>query len=142
MDDYRGRIQKANLSDRIHFTGLMRNVDLAYQAADVHVAPSDFNEPFGQVIIEAKRAGLPSIIFPDGGMVELVEDGVDGTVCREKTEPELRRAIAWYLENPDAIAAQGAEAGSSLERLGVTRFAQEWQKVYEATSGGANRENV
>ena len=44
----------------------------------VHVCPSRWEEPYGLVAVEAKTVGIPSIIFPSGGLKELIEHGTNG----------------------------------------------------------------
>ena len=62
-------------------------------SADVHVAPSTYEEPFGLVVVEAKSAGVPSIVFPSGGMKHLINPETDGWVCHDKTSESLCQSL-------------------------------------------------
>lgn len=66
--------------------------------ADAHVAPSVYEEPFGLVAIEAKKVGIPSIIFPSGGLKDLIRTNVDGLVTRNKSATDLANAFRQMLE--------------------------------------------
>jgi glycosyltransferase involved in cell wall biosynthesis len=46
------------------------------------LAPVEWNEPFGLVLIEAMLSGCPVVAFPKGSIPELVEDGVTGFVAK------------------------------------------------------------
>ena len=79
------------------------------------------------------QAGVPSVIFPSGGLPELVAHGRDGFVCRARTAVALREGIEYYLDaEADALREAGAAARASLERLGITKdaFAEAWLDVY------------
>jgi len=45
------------------------------------LAPIDWNEPFGLVLIEAMMAGCPVVAYARGSVPELVEDGVTGFIA-------------------------------------------------------------
>ncbi len=65
-----------------HFTGYLYGDDLAaaFASADAFMFTGG-HETFGQVIQEAQASGLPVIIINQGGITDLVDDGVDGFVC-------------------------------------------------------------
>jgi glycosyltransferase involved in cell wall biosynthesis len=42
------------------------------------LAPIEWNEPFGLILIEAMLSGCPVVAFPRGSVRELVEDGLTG----------------------------------------------------------------
>ena len=97
------------------------------------VAPSIWEEPLGLVVMEAKQAGIPSIVFPSGGLPEMIEHGVDGYICADKTADALEEALRSYLDNPALSSLHGNAARNSLEKLGVEEFGRRWLSVYEAT---------
>jgi glycosyltransferase involved in cell wall biosynthesis len=45
------------------------------------LAPIEWNEPFGLVLIEAMLSGCPVVAFPRGSVPELVDEGVTGFVA-------------------------------------------------------------
>ncbi len=64
------------------------------------LAPLQWPEPFGLVLIEAMACGTPVIVFDRGAVREIVEDGVTGFVVADEAEagaalarvPQLSRA--------------------------------------------------
>jgi glycosyltransferase involved in cell wall biosynthesis len=81
------------------FTGYLYGDDLAYAfaSADAFMFTGG-HETFGQVVQEAMASGLPAIILNQGGITDLVEDGVNGFVCPPEPEAFARAAQA-LLEN-------------------------------------------
>ena len=127
------QVEALGLAERIRFLGYVEDVPDLLAAADVHVCPSVWEEPLSNTVVEAKKAGLPSVIFRSGGLPELVEHKRDGFVCCEKTAAALRVGIKHYLQAGLAATHEaGACARSSLERLGITEqaFADAWLAVY------------
>jgi len=118
------------LRERVTFAGEISYVPELLAACDVLIAPSVFQEPLSNVVPEAKAAGIPSIIFPRGGLPELIEDGVDGFVCPVATAEALADALRHYLADAGLARRHGVAALASLNRLGVNQFSERWLAVY------------
>jgi glycosyltransferase involved in cell wall biosynthesis len=50
------------------------------------LAPIEWNEPFGLILIEAMLTGCPVVAFPMGSTPELIEEGVTGFIARSREE--------------------------------------------------------
>ena len=57
-------VEAAGLRDRIRFLGYVNDVPGLLALADVHTAPSVWEEPLGNVAVEAKRGGRPQRRVP------------------------------------------------------------------------------
>ncbi|MCI0710104.1 MAG: glycosyltransferase family 1 protein [Chloroflexi bacterium] len=85
-----------------YFTGYLYGEELshAYASADVFVFPGP-NETFGQVVQEGMASGLPAVIINQGGIVDLVEDGVNGFHCND--DPHTFREAVIKLRDNDIL---------------------------------------
>jgi len=93
-----GLARDLGISDRVVFSGVTREVEKYYLAADVFVMPSRF-DTFGLVVLEAMAAGLPVIISRSVGARDLVEQGVNGFVLSEDPSiPELVTSLSSMLD--------------------------------------------
>ncbi|EME8536773.1 lipopolysaccharide N-acetylglucosaminyltransferase [Salmonella enterica] len=73
-----------------------------YSLADLVVIPSQFQEPFCMVAIEAMGAGKPVLVSTRGGMTEFVKEGDTGFHLQEPMTPEtIARDINKALASPD-----------------------------------------
>jgi glycosyltransferase involved in cell wall biosynthesis len=124
----RKRCDELGISAVTRFIGHVGNTSDWFAAAALHVAPSLWEEPFANVVLEAKRAGIPSVVFNTGGMAEMVRDGLDGVVCPEKTAACLAEGMLKSLETADSLGA--AAAVDSENRFGEARFLKDWGDIY------------
>lgn len=69
------------------------------------LAPIDWPEPFGLVIVEALACGTPVIAYRHGSVPELVDDGVTGFVVNDQAEAI---SAAGRLDAIDRRACRGA----------------------------------
>lgn len=125
----------ASLSSAISFLGSIEDVDGAFKAHDIHLAPSIVEESYGLVVVEAKKNARPSIIYPSGGMIELVQHRYGGWVCEKKAHECLVEAMRFFLEDPQKIPEMGRNAAASLASLGLVReqFENRWADVVAHT---------
>jgi glycosyltransferase involved in cell wall biosynthesis len=94
------------------YVGLLPHRKLAdyYAAADIAIAPSIWEEPFGMVIIEAMACGTPVIASKIGGIPEIIRDGESGLLIKPGCAEELREKILWCMKNPNALSVMASNA--------------------------------
>jgi glycosyltransferase involved in cell wall biosynthesis len=130
----RAQVAAAGLGDRIQFFGYVENVPSLLAASHLHVCPSIWPEPLTNVVLEAKQAGVPSVVFPVGGIPELVEHQVDGYVCADVTTESLVQGLRYFLDQPERRVEAGRRARASLdEKFGHDRFVRQWAGVFLGT---------
>ncbi|MBX9745645.1 MAG: glycosyltransferase family 4 protein [Hyphomonadaceae bacterium] len=119
------------LTSHIAFLGHVEDVDTVFRSHDVHIAPSIGDESYGLVVVEAKKNSRPSIIYPSGGMLELVDHLSDGWVCKTRTAASLVEGMRFFLENPSLVKGMGVQALDSLSRLAITpeHFDMRWASI-------------
>ena len=139
MKDYARRVRQtvadSGYGRRIHVLGYRMDVGGLMRRADIHVCPSIWDEPSPNVVFEAKREGVPSVVFPRGGIPELIEHKSNGFVCRNCTMEALVEGIRYYFDNPEARKSNGKSARRSLEeKFGLERFQRQWAEVFLVTT--------
>jgi glycosyltransferase involved in cell wall biosynthesis len=98
---------KAGLEKRVLFTGKRADVPRLLAAMDIFSHPSR-REPFGLAITEAASAGLPVVAYAEGGVSEIVQDGVTGLLVTPGSTEELADSLARLLANPETARRMGA----------------------------------
>jgi L-malate glycosyltransferase len=83
---------------------------------DVFCLASD-REPFGRVVAEAQGCGLPVVAFANGGVPEVVEQGITGTLVPYGDVEAFACAMETFIDHPDLVATMGKAARERTERL-------------------------
>jgi glycosyltransferase involved in cell wall biosynthesis len=128
-DELQQRVREAGWQERIHFPGHVEDIFGLLEQCDLHVQPAR-REVFPNSVLEAKAFGLPSVVFPSGGLPEMVSHLSDGYVCEDATVESLYTGIRYYLDNPDILAIAGQAALSSLSRYSEESTAESWVRLY------------
>ena len=82
-----------------------------FMNADVFVFPTFyFNECFPLVLLEAMQWRLPLVSSDEGGIPDIVQDGVNGFVCPRQDVDSLANALEQLITNP-TLRHQMGEAG-------------------------------
>jgi glycosyltransferase involved in cell wall biosynthesis len=83
------------LPGRVRFLGRLGREEMCrfYSAGDVFAFPG-IRESLGMVYLEAQSCGLPVVAFADGGVPEVVSDGVSGYLVRRYDSQEFNRTLA------------------------------------------------
>ena len=127
----RARLAEAGLLECAWLPGERDDIDELLRACDVFILPSK-NEGISNTILEALASGLPVIASRVGGNVELVEEGVTGTLFESGDADALARAMSAYLEDPAKIASQGERSRQqALARYSIPAMAAAYADVYE-----------
>jgi glycosyltransferase involved in cell wall biosynthesis len=106
---HRARLEQHFAGLPVCFPGFLRGDELAaaFASSDIFVMPSR-TETLGLVILEAMASGLPVVAARDGGIPEMIEEGVSG--CLFNREDEAVAAIAALLASAQKRAAMGENA--------------------------------
>jgi len=97
--------------ERAPYAG-MRNL---YDAADIALFPSTFEEPYGLGILQAMSCGRPVIASAVGGIADNIVDNVTGLLIAPGDPSELVRAVKRLIADP-ALASRIAGAGRDFVR--------------------------
>lgn len=109
----RARAQALGIASQVRWLG--GTFDVAATLAGAHVfATASESETFGIAALEAMAVGLPVVTCDNGGVSELVEPGVCGTIVSATTDPAaaegLADALCTLAADPAKRAAWGAAA--------------------------------
>ncbi|MEJ7825910.1 MAG: glycosyltransferase family 4 protein [Solirubrobacteraceae bacterium] len=115
------RIAAAGAGEWLRAPGFVsaEEIDAALCGALCMVLPSS-REGYGLIVVETAAAGVPSVVVagPDNAAVELVEEGVNGTIAASASPADLADAIV-----------RVADAGASLRASTAAWFAVNAQRL-------------
>jgi glycosyltransferase involved in cell wall biosynthesis len=107
------------VAGRVRFCGATLDMPAFWEDVDVGVVPSHppHVEAFGIVATEAMACGRPVIASRNGGLPEVVADGLTGhLIDRGDDADALARALEMYAADPSLRATHGSAARRRVER--------------------------
>jgi glycosyltransferase involved in cell wall biosynthesis len=135
-DRVRGLVEASGAPDRIHFTGLVRNVPDYLRASDVFAFPSR-REGMPNVVLEAMATGLPSVLTPFVGLSpELGADGAEYLLAPMEGEG-LAAALESLLRDPALRRRVGEAARRHVVRtMSLEAVLDRFARLYREVAGG------
>ncbi|RCW83289.1 UDP-glucose:(heptosyl)LPS alpha-1,3-glucosyltransferase [Halanaerobium sp. DL-01] len=100
IDRFKKMAEDFSISDRIVFTGPVREVEKYYASADIFVFPSIY-DPCANVTLEAMASGLPTITTKSNGASGVIKHGENGYIL---DSPDDIINIKNYISNLDNTA--------------------------------------
>jgi glycosyltransferase involved in cell wall biosynthesis len=97
MDRLHSLVRSLNLQDKIIFTGFRSDIPHILSVLNVVVHASSEPEPFGLVVIEGMAAKKPVIGTAAGGVLDIIEHGVNGLLVPCKDSKAMAQAIIQLL---------------------------------------------
>ena len=133
LDGLRRRATELGVDGLVHFVGRLDRhaVADAMSGAALFVMPSRL-EPFGIVVLEAWRAGVPVVATNHGGPPEFVRDGQDGALVDPFDTGGFARTLEHLMADPQLRHAMAAAGRARVGLFGWSRIADEYRAVYSS----------
>lgn len=136
MPTYAQQIQNmipSKFKSNIILLGEIEDIETFFKHIDVLCVPSIKQEPLGNVLVEAKKYSRPCIIYPTGGMPELIRHCIDGYVCKAASSEALFEGIKYYVGNKELAIRHGIASNASIKELGIDRksFEDKWMTIFK-----------
>lgn len=114
--DLQTEIHKAHVGEVVKFIGPVYGEakELALRECDVMLLPS-YIEGMPITLLEAGAYGMPSIASRVGGIPEMIEDGVNGTLIEAGDVDALAKAMSYYIDLREEMYRQSREAAEAVK---------------------------
>lgn len=132
LSTYEQQVQREAASLRTTFLGKVPYATMprVYAAADLFVCPSEWDEPFGMVILEAMAAGLPVVASAVGGIPEVVRPGETGLLVPPADPAALASALRRLIVNEVERRAMSLCALERVKQFSWEVIAEQVQAIY------------
>ena len=145
LKEVRSLIDK--VKNQVIHVGYIDNDELYkyYQAADMQVVPSMWEEAAGLVAIEGMASGLPLVVTRSGGMVEYVDEKCALVVDKEKdVEINISEAIQALADDADLRKRMGKHGMERAKLFSKENFYMNFVDIIRNVVhfGGADRNFV
>lgn len=143
LDQLRARAAALSAADRFDFTGSVADIRPYLETMDVYGYPlTPETYAAGELNVqEAMAAGIPPVVFPYGGLVDLVEHEKTGLVVH--SEREYVEAIEYLYHHPAERLHLGAAAREhALAHYGSEPAGRTLADLYARLAGQSKRTRV
>ncbi|MFM7232077.1 MAG: glycosyltransferase [bacterium] len=126
------------LSPRVQFVGQVDDIGPLLAAADTVLLPSRW-EGLPLVLLEAMARARPIVASAVGGITDVIEDGVTGTLVPPDDVPALSAALELAHRKSDRAMRIGRAAAQCVrERYTWGAVVSEFEAVYDEAVGAAS----
>jgi len=122
---------EGNKSSNLFELGSIYNDELmcaAYSAADVFVIPS-LEDNLPNTVLESLMCGTPVIGFPVGGIVDMIEHGINGYLTNDVSRHGLVDAIQIFLTN-NIVADCNTIRNNTIAKYDLLIQAESYKMLY------------
>ena len=132
----RRHVSKKNLNGRVTFLGNEGRVEEILPLTDLFLLPSE-EESFGLAALEALACGIPVIGTLETGLVELIDDKVNGFLFPVGDTEAMARAGVELLSDKKKLAQFKRSAHeSAYDRFNANKIVTQYEKYYEEILNG------
>jgi glycosyltransferase involved in cell wall biosynthesis len=133
--------ESLDLASTVVFTGFRSDIVRLMSAMDVVVLSSSTPEPFGRVVIEGMAAGRPVVATAAGGVLDIIQDGIDGRLVPIGDADAMSQAIVDLFLEPDKAEQIGQAARRRIEAcFALPQQVATIEKVYDTILGTRPRD--
>lgn len=118
LEECRALVKELGLTEWVRFLGFRPDVRSYVADFDVAVVPSVYEDPLPRAVMEAMAMAKPVVAFKMGGIGEMLDDGIEGSLVRG-APPDiegLATACLSYFRDQDMRVKRGKAARQRIER--------------------------
>lgn len=123
------QVKEHALHDSVFLAGSVTEAARFLKAADLFILPSK-SESYGYVVHEAGLANLPVIASDVGGLRDIINNGVTGTLIPPDNPEKLADSIEDFLTNTPAWKARADELYKAMSARSVDRMVDATAALY------------
>lgn len=109
-------IARLGLERFVEFLGQRDDIPEVFHNLDLLVLATTQPEAFGRVIIEASASGVPVVATRVGGVVDIIEDGLNGILVPPEDVAAMSEAIIKLLKDRKCAFYMAKEARKKVEK--------------------------
>ncbi|PCJ65417.1 MAG: hypothetical protein COA73_02340 [Candidatus Hydrogenedentota bacterium] len=130
QDNVNRLIHSEGLTDQFTQLTTISELPDVYHLLSVKVLTSQ-NEGCPNVVMEAMASGTPVVASAVGGIPELIDDGVTGSLVASRDPEAFADAVEAYLNDVDKAQSVGEAAARSIrERFSVEKMIDDYRGLY------------
>lgn len=129
--DYRERLLNLQEEKIVEYHGKVKDMKSVYQMISCTIHPTYYPEGLSNVLLESAASGRPIITTDRAGCREVIDDGVNGFVCKQKDSEDLIKqiekflALSWEERKRMGLAGRKKVEKDFNRRIVINKYLQE-----------------
>ncbi len=129
-DEYLKKIMDM-ITDDVIYVGYRKEIEDIYMTSDIIIVPSQWEEPFGRICIEAGAARKPVVATRVGGIPEIVEHGVNGFLVEKDDLDAMVKFTQELIDNAQLREEMGKKGRKLVEeKFSISTHVREIERIY------------
>ncbi|MFA4843268.1 MAG: lipopolysaccharide heptosyltransferase II [Candidatus Omnitrophota bacterium] len=125
-------VKRLGLMACTEFLGTQRDIPAVMAHLDVLVLATTTHEAFGRVIVEAQASGVPVVATSVGGVIDIIEDGINGLLVPPADSNAIAEAVLRLFKDKEFAAGLSSAAYEKVKnKYGVELMVKATLDVYE-----------
>jgi lipopolysaccharide heptosyltransferase II len=125
-------VRQLGLERYVEFLGHVEDIPELMHRLDLLVLATTTAEAFGRVLIEAGACGVPVVATEVGGVIDIIENRVNGMLVPPQDPQEMSSAIIELLKDRELARRVSLKARERIEeKFSLIRMVNETISVYE-----------
>lgn len=125
-------VEETGLKEYVFLKGTSQRIEAEYNQASLFVLSSRY-EGFALVLLEAMNAGLPCISFDIPGCNNLINNGDNGIIAKERTTECLANSILKYIRlDKEKKLRMQSNALTTVAKYSKERVMQMWMQLFDS----------
>lgn len=134
-EEYRVKLEKLHQDKIIIYHGKVKDMVKIYQNISCTIHPTYYPEGLSNVLLESSATGRPIITTNRSGCREVIDDGVNGFICKQKDSGDLIKQIekflslSWEERRNMGLAGRKKVEQEFDRKIVISKYLQEVTKV-------------
>ena len=132
LENLNNMVKRLGLEEKVIFTGHRSDIPFILAALDIVVHASSIPEPFGLTVIEGMAAGKPVVATGAGGVLDVIENGVNGYLVPRRDPEKMAEAFVKIVSDKDKAKRMGICARKRVsEKFTLNHQISAIQELYD-----------
>lgn len=115
--EYDGELQRLVNDETVIYHGLVKDIAAIHRVTHCTVHPTYYPEGLSNVLLEASASGRPIITTDRSGCREVIDDGVNGFIVKQKDSTDLIEKLEKFIQlSHEQKKAMGLAGRAKVER--------------------------
>lgn len=128
-ENIENKIEELNLKGKVILRGIKKDVACELNNSSVFVLSSNY-EGLPLSVLEAMSSGLPIITTDAGGVIDIVENNINGIIVEKKNKKALADAMIKMCKDKNCLQEMGKNSYLLSKKYDIKEIVKQYENLY------------